>query len=328
MAAEKTLYIHIGQDKTGTSAIQAFLHKNYDTLNARGFDTVGGRCLHHGELQAALVRDDKAALTAAADYVRNSACNNFAISFEGLYPLPEKKVAQLLQNFKEFKLVVVLYLRQHADKFRSGFAQNMKLLRPDQVQEAIALINNDIDNLRPEQRWGMDYLGIVRRWQKQLGKAGKDNEFVLRVYEKSSLHERDLLTDFGRTVKLLREDESFDDSGFDRPKGGANPSLSPTAQYLTIVASLLKPEKPDLKALVQLLADCEEKGADKLSLIPDAVVDVLDKKFAADNKVLAQEFFGRDELFTEPRQFRYAKPDGQDFARLISEMAKARKLFD
>jgi len=328
MSAPKTIYIHIGQDKTGTSAIQAFLYKNHDLLNTMGFDAVGGRCLHHGELQAALMRDDSAALNAAKNYVHESPHSRFAISFEGLYPLPEKKVAQLLQTFKDFKLVVVLYLRQHADKFRSGFAQNMKLLRPDQVQEAIALINDDIDNMHPEKRWGMDYLGIVRRWQKQLAKVGNDNDFVLRVYEKSSLHERDLLTDFGRTVSLLDDTQTFDESPFARPKGGTNPSLSPTAQYITIVASLLKTEKQDLKALVQLLADCEKQGADKLSLIPDAVVDVLDKKFADDNRVLAQEFFGRDTLFTEPRQFSYARPDGDDFARLISEMAKARKLFE
>lgn len=38
----KTLYLHIGTPKTGSSAIQTFLEQNRETLRSKGIDYPGG----------------------------------------------------------------------------------------------------------------------------------------------------------------------------------------------------------------------------------------------------------------------------------------------
>lgn len=328
MRLDKRVYLHIGQDKAGSSAIQSFLLRNYERLNLADYDLAGGRCQHHGKLFASVVNGDFEKLRADCDYIRTSPCKHFIISFEGIYSLNEDKLQQFLGYLKEFMLIVVFYVRRRSDKLRSGFAQNLKLGNPKETRHARFLVNDEIELMCPEKQYSLNYLAIVRTWQTCLRNIDVANDFRLRVYERSSFIEGDLLTDFCRTIDLLTDGESLDSKSLERPSKISNPSLSPAAQYLTVFAKLVHPNEDQLRDLQKLMVACESEGADRLSLIPDAVVNALDLNYRSDDEVLAREFFARSSLFVEPSRFSYAKPDGESFASLIRAMAKKAKLFE
>ncbi len=328
MQGRKRVYLHVGQDKAGSTAIQVFLAQNHDRLKALGYDSVGGKVMHHGPIQAAAIDRDEAALAAITRYIEDSPAMNHTMSFEGFYALADEVMERLLEPLKHFQLVVLFYVRRRSDKYRSGFAQNLKLQRDDQLKEARSVVNGEVNRLKPERNRNMDYLAIVRRWQKKLKELGEDNEFRLRVYEKSSFADGDLLTDFGRAIDLLDENQSLEDAGLKRPKTRPNPSLSPAAQYLTIFSRVFKPSKEEARWLERVLAAADEPGANRGSMISDRIAKSLDRKFARDDKVLAKEFFGRSKLFREPLGLHHAWPGGDDFTRLINAVAQQEKLFD
>ena len=72
MSSDSILYLHIGQDKTGSTAIQSFLSENQPLLIEKGYDVVGGKVPHHGQIKAAVINADKEKLDSVADYIRNS----------------------------------------------------------------------------------------------------------------------------------------------------------------------------------------------------------------------------------------------------------------
>lgn len=329
MQNRKTLYLHIGQDKAGSTAIQGFLYRNYGALNQYGYDLPGGRVWHHGPVHASVVNGDLEQLRSATEYMRRSESTRFIMSFEGFYALREDLLKLFLKHLRDFRLIVVFYVRRRSDKFRSGFAQNLRLEMAGKVKDAHNLVHGKLDEFDPVfEKGNMNYLAIVRRWQRHLSDLDGNNLFKLRVFEKSSLIEGDLLTDFGRSIDLFKTGETPETRPFVRPKKQPNPSLSPAAQYLTVFSKLLRPTSEQSVRLAKLLEACDSPGANRLSLVPEKVAESLDKRYRADDKTLAKEFFGRSRLFRERPTLRYGAPDGKAFVSLINEMAKLDGLFD
>jgi len=328
MQDRKRVYLHIGQDKAGSTAIQAFLGQNHDRLNALGYDLVGGRVGNHGRVKEAVERQDMVQLAAVTEYIRSSARRRFIMSFEGFYALRDAGLAALLAPLAECHIVALFYVRRRSDKWRSGFAQNLKLQRPDQLQEARTLVNEEMHRLEPWKKQNMDYLATVRRWQEHLQALDGANEFRLRVYEKSSLADGDLLTDFGRSIDILADGQSLEAAALQRPDATLNPSLSPAAQYLTLFSKALRPTGEQSRRLARLLAACDTPGANRGSMIRDRIAKSLDRRFRRDDKVLAREFFGRSTLFREPPGMHYAWPTADNFTQLINAVARHERLFE
>ena len=328
MSSDNILYLHIGQDKTGSTAIQSFLSENQPLLIEKGYDVVGGKVPHHGQIKAAVINADKEKLDSVADYIRNSRHTRFVMSFEGFYAMNEEGIETLLNTLRECRIIAILYIRRRSDKFRSGFAQNLKLENTIHLKDIGAVINDEIGSLKPHLKANMNYLDIVRRWQEKLSVAQDANVLKLRVYEKSSFAEGDLLADFARSIDLLGPGETFEAASFKRPTVRVNPSLSPTAQYLCLFARVLELSESRARKLEELMAGCDQLGASQESLIPDGIAKVLDRKFRRGDRKLAKEFFGRKELFMEPPKLKYKEPDAASFESLISKMVKKEGMLD
>lgn len=323
MPDQKTIYLHIGQDKAGSTAIQQFLHRNCPMLGERGYDLVGGRVKHHGGLYASVMGSRQEELERAVASIRESSSQNHIVSYEGFYGMTGEKIEELLSAFEEFRVVVIFYVRRRSDKLRSGVAESLKLKELNVNSGAISLLRGDFEEMNAIRKPAMDYLGIVRRWQALLDERNSGGSFILRVYEKSSMASEDLLTDFCRAIGVVGSDESLQEAGFRLRKKLANRSISPTGQYLSLFAELLQPTQVQRRDLLDLMVDTDEPGAAKLSLVPDSVVEELDEHYAADDAVLAREFLDREALFQEPPEFKYAEPSGEDFVRLITTMMRS-----
>lgn len=147
----KTLYLHIGQAKTGTTAIQSYCSKNEELLSRLGLRYVGlgretirknHRIIHYSLLSASggRPRDRESQtipipvlLESLKSEIEASTENNFLISFEGLAALPEytPKSARILNQFKEYirpfcDIRVIYYVRDPLSLLISNYNERSK----------------------------------------------------------------------------------------------------------------------------------------------------------------------------------------------------------
>lgn len=317
MQFQKRVCIHIGTDKAGSTAIQAFAFRNKAILAERGLHVVESRFHHHGPIYRDLQAGSTEHLTNAVRLIRECDAPWHLISFEGLYHLDGPVLAAFIDAFSGLEIEVVLYLRRRSDKYRSAVAQSMKLnkaVRADWACER--LLNGDFRSAGRS----LDYLTIVRRWQEALRKVGRSSAFVLRVYEKSSFVGGDLLVDFYSRLGVLGIDDSPQRPPFAALPNPLNPSLSPAAQYLMVLTEVLGMSDPQRRTVKNLFVAADESGARKHSLVPDEVALKFDTQHAAQDRELAREFFGRDRLFMESPAFAYAPPGADDFTELLRRL--------
>jgi hypothetical protein len=321
MHSTKRVCIHIGTDKAGSTAIQAFAFRNLELLASRGLHVVASRFDHHGPIYREMQSGGTTLLQAAAEAIRQSEAPRHLITFEGLYHLDGPMLAAFISAFAGLEVEVVLYLRRRSDKFRSAVAQSMKLNKAVRADWACERLLNG--NFRSAGR-GLNYLAIVRRWQEALRRADRPDALVLRVYEKSSFVGGDLLVDFYSRLGVLGARESPLRPPFADLPNPLNPSLSPAAQYLMVLTEVLGMSDPQRRSVKNQFVAADEPRARKHSLVPDEVALKFDTQYATQDRELAREFFGRDKLFTEPPAFAYAPPAANEFTDLLRRLYEQR----
>lgn len=319
---KKTLYLHIGSDKTGSTAIQAFAFRNAEVLRARGLHVVSSGEPHHGPLCAGLRAGDSSLLRAAVDEMERSEATKFLLTFEGFYRLKSELRESLLTALKPFDLRMVFYVRRRSDKLRSGVAQILKIKTARNGDPACDFL---FGGTLPTQFKSADYLSIVRGWQRSLAEIDQPDAFDLRVYEKSSFIGGDLLRDFYERIGAVSDGENLTASPFKGMPEIINRSISPAAQYLMALlfsVGLNDNQRAGVRGLLADLDDAEERSH---SLVADDLASAWDERFAEDDAVLAREFFGRDALFQENPKFCYRPPSGDSIVRLIKGVHSLRE---
>lgn len=114
---KKTIYLHVGTHKTGTTFLQNFLSKNYEALKEQGFDYLISNCIwnaHHplgwcfqgmdyNSLKTLCHWADYGVINRLEDEVQQSNCNSFIISSENLYQLKNIEfIERFFLRFKDF----------------------------------------------------------------------------------------------------------------------------------------------------------------------------------------------------------------------------------
>lgn len=147
----KTLYLHIGQAKTGTTAIQNYCSKNENLLSKLGLRYVGlgreairknHRIIHYSLLSASggrpRDRDSQTIpfpvlLESLKSEIEARPENTFLISFEGLAALPEHtpKSARILNQFKKHirplcDIRILYYVRDPLSLLISNYNERSK----------------------------------------------------------------------------------------------------------------------------------------------------------------------------------------------------------
>ncbi|HEX4870674.1 MAG TPA: hypothetical protein VFV27_00005 [Nevskiaceae bacterium] len=184
------LYLHVGLHKTGTSAIQAFLHQNERRLRTLGYDyspigrsganphhSLGWELIQSGQQQPQLggLADLAAACLKASGHV--------VVSSESFSRANDAQVRQLGVLFKDVPLQVVLYLRHPAELIQSSYFQLAKN----------GLNLRDFDSYFERSLAGgrVRFLDQARRWLTMAS-----GRLRLRVYETGQLVNDDLIDDF------------------------------------------------------------------------------------------------------------------------------------
>lgn len=177
----KTLNIHIGHYKTGTTALQIYMARNAGALRRRGLDyapdflnhskhsifafslyrAAGVTSLMHGYAKPTAPEDIWAQLF---EHVRKSRARNVLISSEefmrlGLFPSAESRLARIVAEAREeMRFRIIAYLRPPGAHLASWFNQMVKMRQPlpafeRAATEAIEAIHYDYDAaIRPWSR--------------------------------------------------------------------------------------------------------------------------------------------------------------------------------
>ena len=280
------LILHIGANKTGSSAIQTFLRLNWKLLRSIGY-FVPDRNLGASEdvtgdhgicLQEYFNRSDHAALDAPIKILLRNDAKTIVISAENL---------SNGQNFLLFeKLVrgvdcrVVLYIRRQDDFITSSWHQWNSKIEPDFNAWLILAL----------QRLG-HWQRCIAGWESVVG-AGN---VIPRIFQRSDLVRGDVVDDF---ISLLTFDNPFPE--FARPVSLINPSYSDVITSIVSGSKFLFANEHDNKFydMVHKLTGDAYVGKRKVSLLSPAQREKIIEYYRPQNEIVCGKYFpGRTPLF-------------------------------
>lgn len=301
--------IHIGTEKTGSTAIQGYLFANQAALKKNGVHvcTSAGRS-NNRALPAAFMSADKTddffrLLNIDSEKKRNSwrkkLLKNFknevrrAARSSSLFLISSEHFHSRLLTDAEVKdfhtflaplfddIQVICYLRRQDRMALSRYSQALRAgFTPESPLPVL--------KRKPHIPAYFNFQALLRRWAQPFGKKN----VMPRIYSKSELVEGDVVQDFIRSVGL-----PVKNAGTIRVE---NRALSAEAQAVLIrVNEKLKGADPmAAKRLRQLLVNYLENNSQGRSIQP-TLADAQDfyEAFLETNSVVAHRWFGRDSLF-------------------------------
>ena len=311
----KTVYLHMGLHKTGTSAIQDFCFKNRESLIKKNVDYCAlflhSEFKNHHPLAANLKRKKKksevektfiSCLDEIERYIDSSICQNILFSSEVFceYDLYEDLLVLWRQRFI---VRPIIYLRRQD-------------LMKEAVYNQVVKDSRCAVDIKSENHYDYDYYSRIKRYGKIFG----NENLIVRPYEKEQFHNGGLIKDFLKIFDI----DNYIDLIFS-PKF-LNASLTRNKIELLRVINLC--EVKDFVEFNHWILDVFEK----IDSFPRAkyFLSAADRtifynKFESDNNKLASEFLGKKCLFesfpskNEDVNWNLSTPPTpQDFAELIS----------
>lgn len=316
--AKKTLYMHIGIHKTGTSAIQIFLRNNREVFERRRIviytadDNISEYNLRY--LSAYLNIIEKTELidqgllprnvslhreilstwyTNFLSSMRQAEYDNIILSEEMLWlaVCNKEKILQLMGDIQgDFKIKIIVYLRRQDYYIMSIYQQALKVgrCRGMKCSEWINTLPNPHTSL-------FTYYAENIKWLS--GIVGMEN-IIIRIYEKEQFKDQSIFSDFMNAIDL----EVTDD--FVLPKDIINPGLTPFAAELARCFSKNNDEEIYFTSFISKYHSKELYNRSFIQhdfLSPSERVCFMEK-YETGNKYIAEKLLNRKDgrLFYEP----------------------------
>lgn len=293
------IYIHIGMNKTGTTALQNYFQQGQSALARAGvlYPTTGRIGTAHYALSASLGfcnpsvspswKQDIRCLK--RDFLREVSGSTKKVVFSSEDFLLNKPFEHLKSFFDGYPLKVVVYLRRHDHWWLSAYAQAVKMKHlPPWNLGPQGFINY---NRRHNKHYG-DYRHLVDRWA---GVIGKDN-VIVRPYEDIQ-NKPDLAADF---LQAIESREVI--AKVPRMQARDNASLPlPSVQLMDIFQRI--DTEPKIREKLLAHAHCY-KNVDNSSLRdmvnPQFLLNLMNS-YQDDYSYIAREYLGRNDgrLFYE-----------------------------
>lgn len=193
--SRKTLYIHIGANKTGSTALQFFLESNRKALSEQGilYPTKGVFCSAHYHISdklgygPKLLQEQPDIIDEIKNEINHSAEPKAIISSE--YFILSKDPSNVRKAFSEYDVKIILYLRRHDLWFESLYNQAVKTALTPRWDKGIQsfITYQQTHNIQE-----FDYLKIIKAWCQVFGQEN----IIVRPYEKSQFKNQSIYDDF------------------------------------------------------------------------------------------------------------------------------------
>jgi len=305
----KKLTLHIGYNKTGTSAIQTFLDRNRQPLIETGlhyprtgiFDSA-----HYGISEFFIGRPVKTGvntgqvlINALRDEIASSGCDNVILSSEYFTTANPDHIARVRKAIAEFapdyQMQVIIYLRRHDLWFESLFNQAEKTApAPPWQMDIRDFVLHVLGTASPE----CSYLRVVDRWARTFG----DANVIVRPFEEDQFSGGTLVADFFHALGQELPD------GLAVADAKSNESLSAEALYAIGVMKRCLAGSAVSKLMPQLIRS-ERNAAAKLVPADYGKLSAVHRYslymfFLPEYNAIARRFMGRtrEGLFQEVPQ--------------------------
>jgi len=332
----KTLFLHIGLQKTGTTTIQTFLTQNQSLLAEHGFDypdpakvRVGLDDGNHGHLSMCLTgywRDTGYELSPEEAWgelrdLYHKSDGHLLFSYEGLStPQIIPHLPYIKKMLRGIPIKVIIYLRRQDIFVQSVYKERLKSDERRGFQRAYK--EGDYPRL-------LDFHFILSHWQRCVG---KDN-VIVRLFERDQLVNRDVLDDF---LHVIKADEI---QGFKKVSHHENPTMNRNVLEISRALNAMDIKGEKVLSFKWWLNDVLSVGEAGTfvdhSIISPAVRLAILKDFMSGNERIAREFLGRTDgqLFYETLPDKKADwqaysgiPPG-DVARMLAAMFDKYSIF-
>lgn len=315
--------LHIGMNKTGSSAIQTYLHSNRARLRdygllwpGTGLGTKGqGEGYHYGLSNAlgfaanrgsAAKAADPGKLRAALD-AEIAACNPKTVVISSEFFVLRRPAASLAAFFDGLDTCLVVYLRRHDSWWPSLYAQAIKTTNePPWGRDFVSYRDYVLQAQQQHFRFG-DLLDNMA------GVFGQDRLLVC-PYEKQQL-EPDLVTSFLRRIGASHISDLVPPDTSQR----VNPSLS--LRSLSLIDWVQRKSiPPRTKGRIIRAIMAEDTGEPGPALVPDSLRRQLAEEHLSDYQQIARRYLNRDDgvLFRDPLPAPSGTENGDDKGRLPS----------
>jgi hypothetical protein len=301
----KSLVLHIGIPKTGSSALQVFCAQNRKALLSRSLDyfELGDFALgERGKIssgngahlarsflrpQGASYKSDREQQLAALDRkIAASTCETGLLSSEIFIFAEDTALAELAHWLatRGISLRFFYFIRDQIQFLTSSYIQQVKRHACTETAEQYILrVYEKIAHIK------------YSRLYARLAKIASPDRIICRNYHDTRALEHGtcdaFLTHFG-----------LDPQGLTFAESGVNVSLDLTEIKIMLALNKLKPRMVFSDLLVENAARKGRKSSDLTDqLLSRDTLERLESYFALDNMRFARSYFGRDNLF-EPRQ--------------------------
>lgn len=343
---KKNLILHIGQSKTGTSAIQDHLARNRSNLLKEGFlyprVSRGGVALdiaNHNGFADSLIWPTAFPKLTAEDYfsqffkqISETSCHTVILSAEHFFggiprvwnisspeeykELYKKKLRTLAEFTSEFRVEAICYLRPQASWLSSGLNQSIKTARLINSSQNIYLGDRDFYEKRRET---FRYSERLTMWADII----KPQSIIAVPYNRSNLIGRDSVLDFEGRTALAQLKLPI------RAKLDINQSLS--IEYLEVkkILNETKKSEPEERAAIKALLHLSAKSklGKKYMVEPDVVME-LAEYVHEDNLILSKKFMNDEHSLTALSGYTVAelrRPTAQEVSGAMEAYKRHRR---
>jgi hypothetical protein len=298
----RTIYLHIGTQKTGTTTLQNVGRQNRDALAARGilYPKAPGDTNHIGltlyaagasgsrdlarELGLRSLEDVTEYQEALPDRIRKeivaSGCGRMWLSNEHLssrvrQPEHLARLAELLHGLAD-EVKVVIYLRHQPEYYLSTYSMMIKAGSTKEVLPP-----------QSEREYYYNYDKMLNVWADVFG----ENSITVRVFERANLKNGDVVDDLFALMGIERGADMVIAEGL-------NPSLDANVlQFLRLFRQFVpryiddvpNPDHGDLIKALEAISTGEKFR------VPAATMQCIAAMFAASNARVARRFLGRED---------------------------------
>lgn len=288
----KTIFLHIGIPKTGSTSIQKMLSDNRGTLRQQGYfyPALGGFASHYlayyfgfgaknkiSEFNQQKTRDEHNSFI--KDRIHLQINENIILSSEAFSSIRTKEVISKLAEIKKFFpgycFVIIVYLRRQDHFIESSFNQRTKTGYKEYNIYEYADTGN------------FDWYEMLSCYSNVFG---KENIHV-KPFEKTTFSEHGLYHDFLNNLGIT------DHNRFIFPDNELNKKFN--EEIMSMIGYC--PEA-DSKQIVAFLKNVDKNNTRSHNLLsPNKRIEIL-KKYESSNRKIALEFLGEPDgqLFSEP----------------------------
>lgn len=300
------IFLHIGVNKTGTTAIQSFFSHNREALASQGLLYPKSACtetahyaltnvlgLNRG-IDSESMRARRRKMRAALD-AEISQNTPQAVLFSSEMFVRSMWLDAVGEFFKQDDLRILVYLRRHDTWWPAAYSQAIKTKTQPPWPRGI---NAFIRFSRQQDSWRGNYRQLLDRWAAVFGRE----KIIVRPYE-AQQNAPDIVVDLLRTIALEPgmdiEQQLPQFAGLRSPR--RNASLAPRTLQLLDAFQRAKLDPGIRERLIQHALSFSITEPSQSILSPARRLELIDEN-AADYEYIAREYMGREDgrLFYDP----------------------------